>query len=1328
MKKIILLLLLLNFFRLSSQSGELDTTFNMVDNSPYSNFNDKIIVTALQPDGKIIIGGSFTTCNFKRIGRLNSDGSTDTGFNPGSGFDNDVKSICVQPDGKILVVGAFLSFNGVSRNYIARLNTDGSLDTGFDPGSGFDNPIYSVILQPDGKILVGGWFNMYNGNSHSDIVRLNSDGSIDNSFSTGTGFDYGVEALCLQSDGKIIVAGYFTTYNGTSIGNNVTRLNSDGSLDVSFNVGTGVSNNSVYTAAIQSDGKIILGGNFSTFNGTARNNIVRINTNGSLDTGFDPGSGFSSSVYSVKIQSDGKIIAGGWFFSFNGYTTNYVARLNSDGSIDTGFSTVTAFNSNVSAVNLQSDGKVIVVGEFTKFNGTVKNRIARLNSNGSLDTGFYPDQLSGFDGNVYTTAVQSDGKILVGGLFTSYQGVSRNNIARLNSDGSLDQSFNPGTGFNSVVESISLQQDGKIIAGGWFTSFNGTSRFYITRLNSNGSIDLSFNPGSGFSFIVKSTTLQGDGKIIVGGQFTSFNGTSRNYLARLNSDGSLDQSFDAGTSLNGAVNAICWQPDGKIIIGGSSNYIMRFNSNGSIDGGFSAIFDGSVETIIHLSNGKIMVGGAFISYNTTTPRRRIALLNSNGSIDSGFNPGGVNGFDNRIESIAVQADGKVIAGGRFTSFNGIPVTSVARLNTDGTLDNGFNTSGSGFTGYINSLSLQSDNKIVVGGTFNCFNGKKYNRILRFLNSLCSDPNVAGTISGNQTICSGADPVAFSSASPASGHTGTLEYKWQNSIDNISWSDISNTNSDTYDPPSGLTQTTWYRRLARVNCSPNWSSAVSTTALIVTVNPTTSIAAQSTASQTVCINGSFSSISVTAAGVGLSYQWYSNSSASTTGGTAISGATSNAYTPDATTTGTTYYYAVVNGTCGTATSSVSGAMVVNPATAITAQSTASQTVCINSNFSAISVTAAGVGLMYQWYSNASASTAGGVVISGATSSSYTPDATVAGITYYYAVVNGTCGSATTTVSGGMVVNSSPTTANAGADQSNCNNSTFTLVGNNPTTGSGVWSVTSGSATITTPSQFNSTVTGVTAGSSVTLTWTITNGNCSASTDQVLLTNFQIPTVANAGVDKFNCNNGTFNMTGNTPTVGTGQWTVVSGTASITTPSSPGTAVTGVPAGSTATLRWTISNGNCTESNDEVVLSNNSQTSAANAGPDQSGASMCGVTTANLSANTPSVGTGAWSIVSGTGGTITTPSSPTSTFSGTAGTTYVLRWTISNSPCTASTDDVTITFQQNSTVASAGADQTGASMCGITTATLSANTPSVGTGAWSIISGTGGTVTA
>jgi hypothetical protein len=180
--------------------------------------------------------------------------------------------------------------------------------------------------------------------------------------------------------------------------------------------------------------------------------------------------------------------------------------------------------------------------------------------------------------------------------------------------------------------------------------------------------------------------------------------------------------------------------------------------------------------------------------------------------------------------------------------------------------------------------------------------------------------------------------------------------------------------------------------------------------------------------------------------------------------------------------------------------------------------------------------------------------------------------------------------TVTTTDTFTVNATPTTANAGTDQTNCNNSAFTLSGNTPTVGTGSWSVVTGTATITSPSSRNSGVTGITAGTSATLRWTISNGSCTESTNDVVLTNAAAPTTANAGVDINNNDTTTFTLAGNSPTIGTGIWSVVSGTATITTPSSRNSGVTGIAAGSSATLRWTISNGTCTASTDDVVLTN------------------------------------------------------------------------------------------------------------------------------------------
>jgi uncharacterized delta-60 repeat protein len=224
------------------------------------------------------------------------------------------------------VGGDFSYFNGTGRNRIARLNSDGSLDVNFNIGVGFDYGVSSISIQSDDKIIVGGRFTSFNGTARKSIARLNNDGSLDDSFNSGTGFDYSISSISIQEDRKIIVAGDFTSFKGTTR-IRIARLNTDGSLDISFNPGTGFDQH-VKSTTIQADGKIIVGGPFKSFNGIARKGIVRLNTDGSIDTSFNPGTGFDFGVESISIQEDGKIIVGGDFSSYNGKTINRLIRLN----------------------------------------------------------------------------------------------------------------------------------------------------------------------------------------------------------------------------------------------------------------------------------------------------------------------------------------------------------------------------------------------------------------------------------------------------------------------------------------------------------------------------------------------------------------------------------------------------------------------------------------------------------------------------------------------------------------------------------------------------------------------------------------------------------------------------------------------------------------------------------------------------------------------------------------------------------------------------------------------------------------------------------------
>ncbi len=288
--------------------------------------NEPVFSLAVQVDGKILVGGYFTTLGGQSrnyIGRLNADGTLDPSFNPSAGgvVYPSVYSLALQADGKIVVGGVFTGLGGQSRNYIGRLNADGTLDTSFNPGA--SNYVSSLALQADGRILVGGGFTTVGGQSRNYIGRLNADGTLDTSFNPGAS-NY-VSSLAVQADGRILVGGGFTTLGGQSR-TNIGRLNADGTLDTVFNPGA---DNSVLSLAVQADGKILAGGNFTTLGGQNRNHIGRLNADGTLDTSFNPGA--DGPAVSLAVQADGKILIGGNFTTLGGQSRTNVGRLDNTG-------------------------------------------------------------------------------------------------------------------------------------------------------------------------------------------------------------------------------------------------------------------------------------------------------------------------------------------------------------------------------------------------------------------------------------------------------------------------------------------------------------------------------------------------------------------------------------------------------------------------------------------------------------------------------------------------------------------------------------------------------------------------------------------------------------------------------------------------------------------------------------------------------------------------------------------------------------------------------------------------------------------------------------
>lgn len=388
------------------------------------------------------------------------------------------------------------------------------------------------------------------------LVFAQNSGDLDTSFVPWAGINHEVYALALQSDGKILVG-------GTSNFNNIKRLNTDGSLDTSFHVtnsyvtsSTG-SSASIKSIAIQPDGKILIGGHFERF-GQFYNNpidrfcLARLNADGSVDNSFQPplleyyvggtSQPFSVYVSSIELQSDGKILIGGNFNRYGGGSSGCVARLHPNGYIDNTFDASTITMSGiVNVIKIQSDGNILMGGSFTNSDMSIGlwGPLVRVSTNGTKDSLFNATARSVVSSSdVRDILIQPDGKIIIGGSFGSMY--SYYICKRLNSDGSNDATFSVGTTSDgSNVRSLALQPDGKIIVGGSFITYGSNSKKGITRLNTNGSVDNTFNSGTGIennaqAGIIHLLKLQPNGKIIVGGRFTSYRDSTRNGIARIN--------------------------------------------------------------------------------------------------------------------------------------------------------------------------------------------------------------------------------------------------------------------------------------------------------------------------------------------------------------------------------------------------------------------------------------------------------------------------------------------------------------------------------------------------------------------------------------------------------------------------------------------------------------------------------------------------------------------------------------------------------------------------------------------------------------------------
>jgi uncharacterized delta-60 repeat protein len=684
--------------------------------SSFINFNGIINVLAKDSLGRIYVGGQFTNyslvANRNYFVRLNADYSVDTAFcanaSDGGLFTSSVTAIYVQDNGKIIVAGNFLNYRGTTgRNYLIRLNSDGTLDTAFcsaiSDGNKF-NSIPTTITEAGGKIFIGGSFTSYAGTTGRnnlvvfDSNTLLSDPSWLTSLSGAFNSTVFVVALSTFDNTKIYVAGFFSNFGGVTGRSRLIRFNiSDGSVDTAFcanAVDGGKFSSSVVTLAQLVDGSIICGGNFSNYSGvTSRNRMVKLSEAGILDVSFcnnaSDNAAFGSNITKIYKLSNDDIVVCGSFKKYkrNNYTP-YVVKLDSSGNQlpylfeknvslrknNNYYDTVPSTSITLSRCLPLSDGSLILGFDNPAYMGISQmDYVVKFDSSGNLDDTFNANAV--LNTNVYSTingkfnqpvsaiVPQSDGKIIFGGNFSNYGGVSgRNRLIRVNTDGTLDTAFsvnaNASNKFNNTVRAVALLPDGSIVAGGDFTNFGGTTgRNRLVKLNPDGTTNTLFCTnavdGSKINSSITSIVVSSD-SIFVAGAFTSYAATTgRSYLLKFNFDGVLDTAYCAN----------------------------------AVDG---TKFQSSIQSLDIYPDGSLLAAGFFTSYAGNTSYNRLVKLSPTGLIDTAFS-GNTRFGSNGVSRIALNPyDNSIICVGSFTSYDSdSSVQYMIKLNADGTQDTSF---------------------------------------------------------------------------------------------------------------------------------------------------------------------------------------------------------------------------------------------------------------------------------------------------------------------------------------------------------------------------------------------------------------------------------------------------------------------------------------------------------------------------------------------------------------------------------------------------------------------------------------------------------------
>lgn len=650
-----------------------------------------------QPDGRLLVAGSLADESGASISlaRFLPDGTRDSAFSPA--IDGPVRAIALQPDGSLIVGGEFASAAGSTTANIARLTRSGMADPTFTLPTGTDGPVNSVVSLTDGRLIVAGRFTTIGGVRRASMARLTPDGQVDLTFAVGVGPSGAIESVLELPDGKLLVAGVFTTFNGTPAGR-IVRLEPNGRVDTGFRLAVGP-DRAVTSIAVAPTGAIAIGGPFERINERPVGRFALLRPNGSLDRSLNTGRGFNDTVQDVAFDSNGNVLIAGAFSAVNGIPRRGIAEFNlsattdappaetmianDDSSIalDPGFAIGTGVQGRVNAIEIQRDGRIWIGGEFSSVGGQPAGSIALLGPNGAL----LPGAGVSLEGAVRDIAVQIDNKALVAGSFT-VPGSTSANLVRMNEDGSVDTTFSDAVEIDGPVNAVGIEIDGTVVIAGEFTKVNGSTRRGVAKLTSSGDLRTDFDPLNGASQPIHALHVETDGSVLIAGEFLRFNGLTRRFIARLKPNGALDSDFRPDTRIAFPIHALAVQTDGRILIGGGdesaapTGNIARLHPTGALDLSFAPNGGANkgVRSIAILRDRRIAVGGHFDLIDRAN-RSNLAILNPNGRVDPQSDPGSL--ATGGVQTIAIQLDGKLLIGGVFNRMSGAAGNGVMR--TDG---------------------------------------------------------------------------------------------------------------------------------------------------------------------------------------------------------------------------------------------------------------------------------------------------------------------------------------------------------------------------------------------------------------------------------------------------------------------------------------------------------------------------------------------------------------------------------------------------------------------------------------------------------------------